>query len=339
MNCIDESLYNLIKGNLSNTENLDIYTSDEEWCIPGTSQSIEELKVIEYLLKRRMMFFDSNNVRDLDSNMHVVRISSAIGTDNIFIDNYWLDRLKRASSNPIPTGIDKSLSNYPRPDQEGNRFSGAPWFKSIRDLEIVLAGLGGIGSYLALLISRLGPSRLILLDPDVVEMTNLSGQLYDNDSIGYPKTQGCSLLINKYSSFRSYITITKNYQENPTVRPIMLCGFDNMDARKFFFEKWLNNSNGLFLDGRLAAEEFQIFCIDRLDEDSIRKYKEEWLFPSSEAERTICSYKQTSHMSNMIASVIVNLLVNYVTNQIIPYSRVLPFMTTYNCETMYMKCI
>ena len=43
-------------------------------------------------------------------------------------------------------------------------------------------------------------------------------------------------------------------------------------------------------------------------------------------------------MANMIASVMVNLFVNFVANQCNPIiDRDLPFFTTYNAETMFYK--
>ena len=46
------------------------------------------------------------------------------------------------------------------------RFKGADWFKIVQDQEIVLAGLGGIGSYVSFFLSRLGPKYLYLFDDD-----------------------------------------------------------------------------------------------------------------------------------------------------------------------------
>ena len=43
-------------------------------------------------------------------------------------------------------------------------------------------------------------------------------------------------------------------------------------------------------------------------------------------------------MSNMIASIVVNLFVNFVANKCEPIiDRALPFYTTYSAETMYLK--
>lgn len=90
----------------------------------------------------------------------------------------------------------------------------------------------------------------------------------------------------------------------------------------------------------MAAEEFQVFCIKGDDQFNIKKYREEYLFSDEEAEETICSYKQTTFMANMIASVMVNLFVNFIANQCNPIiDRDVPFYTSYNAETMYYKTV
>lgn len=52
-----------------------------------------------------------------------------------------------------------------------------------------IAGLGGLGSNLAAALVRIGVGRLILVDFDVVEPSNLNRQLYFADQLGLPKTE------------------------------------------------------------------------------------------------------------------------------------------------------
>ena len=88
----------------------------------------------------------------------------------------------------------------------------------------------------------------------------------------------------------------------------------------------------------MAAEEFQVFCIQGNDIRAMELYEKEWLFDDSEAEETLCSYKQTTFMANMIGSIIVNLFVNFVANECEPlFPRDVPFLTTYDASNMYFK--
>lgn len=228
-----------------------------------------------------------------------------------------------------------------------SRFSSALWYNKVQEHIITLAGIGGIGSHVGFLLSRLNPYNLYVYDDDKVEKNNLSGQFYSTLSFGRYKANALAMLLSKFSNYNRTYAYAKKYEPNDTATDIMICGFDNMIARKIFFNSWLQHisckseedrTNCLYIDGRLAAEEFQILCIKGDDDFNINKYEKEFLFSDSEADETICSYKQTSFCASMIASYIVNLYVNFCSNQCNPIiNRDLPFLTEYNAETMYLK--
>lgn len=231
------------------------------------------------------------------------------------------------------------------PDETTSRFSSAIWYEKVKEKDITLAGCGGIGSYVGFLLGRMKPARLVLYDNDTVEVANLSGQLFDGRFIGSYKVDALRTMINEYSYCFTIYTIHERYTQHSGVSPIMICGFDNMEARKVFFKKWeaaaLDSTDAgkyLFIDGRLAAEEFQVFAITGDNRAAMRKYEEEYLFSDEEAEETLCSYKQTSYMANMIASVMVNIFTNFCANECgLPFPRETPFLTTYRADYMYFK--
>lgn len=232
-------------------------------------------------------------------------------------------------------------------DESTSRFSSAIWYEAIQRKTVILAGVGGIGSYVGFLLARMKPTALFIYDPDIVETVNMSGQLYSREDVGNPKVSALSGMISKYCDYNSVFAIPERFDESNDASDIMICGFDNMAARETFFNKWLDHVRGkseakrancLYIDGRLAAEEFQVLCIKGDDEFNINRYEKEFLFSDIEADATVCSYKQTTFMANMIASVMVNLFVNFVANQCEPLiDRDLPFYTTYSAETMYYK--
>lgn len=221
-----------------------------------------------------------------------------------------------------------------------NRFQGASWFETAKNNEIILAGLGGIGSWTALLLSRLNPKSIYLYDDDKVEETNMSGQFYSDTVFGTTKIEAT---YHNLAHFSKYFAMCYNrkYDENSIKTPVMICGFDNMKARKVFFNNWFMNicdkdnnaSKCLFIDGRLNAEEFQIFCFTGDNMKAIKKYQEEYLFDDDEVENSICSYKQTSFCASMIASFITNLYINFCDNKKDGF-RPLPFLTYYNAYNL-----
>ena len=232
-------------------------------------------------------------------------------------------------------------------DEATSRFSSAIWYENIQKKTVILAGVGGIGSYVGFLLARMKPASMFIYDDDIVEAVNMSGQLYGQSDLGRPKVSALAEMIRNYAGYSSVFAVSERFTDESEASDIMICGFDNMAARKLFFNKWVSHvqskpeeerKNCLFIDGRLAAEEFQVLCIKGDDEYNINRYNNEFLFSDAEADETICSYKQTTFCANMIASYMVNLFVNFCANQCEPLiDRDLPFLTTYNAETMYLK--
>lgn len=233
--------------------------------------------------------------------------------------------------------------------QTTSRFSGAEWYEQIQKEEVILAGIGGIGSYIGFLLGRLSIKNLVLYDNDTVDIVNLSGQLYSMADVGRNKVDALGSMLGNYANFYRTTALSLKFEEGMLAGKVMICGFDNMVARKVYFNAWINlvnslpedeKKNCLFIDGRLAAEEYQILCMRGDDSYSINKYHEEFLFTDAQADITLCSYKQTTFMANQIASTMVNLFINFVANKCEPIiDRYLPFYIEYNAETMFFKTI
>lgn len=208
-------------------------------------------------------------------------------------------------------------------DESTTRFSGAEWFKEIQKARIIVAGIGGIGSNVAFQLARMIPANLTLYDDDVVEMVNMAGQLYSYNDIGKSKVDAIADMISRYTSMKQVLAIKDKFTSSKEPGDIMICGFDNMIARRVFFNSWNNHiqekskeekSKCLYLDGRLSMDTLQIFCITGDDEYNINRYNKEFLFADYEAEETVCSMKQTTYLACMIGSLMVNLFTNFIAN-------------------------
>ena len=229
-------------------------------------------------------------------------------------------------------------------DDSTARFSSALWYNEVQNLNILIAGVGGIGSWTALLISRLHPKNLVLIDSDTVEIHNLSGQLYGLSNVNKYKVDAMSEIIKDFSNYPKTMAVNENFTENSEPYDIMICGFDNMAARKLYFKKWLelvkkrndlDRKNCLFIDGRLNAEKFQVLSIVGDDYYSMGKYAKDFLFDDSEVIDGICSYKQTSYCAAMIGSFICNTLVNFACHN--NDERPVLFFQEYDAQSLTLK--
>lgn len=293
--------------------------------------------------------FVNENFKGLIEEAWAIRTSSSVEDNGDSIsfelseeEQAILDQAVEDAHQEIPTNSATLLV-----DEATSRFSSAIWYENIKKKTVTLAGVGGIGSYVGFLLARMKPAFMFIYDDDIVEAVNMSGQLYGQSDLGRPKVSALAGMIRNYAGYGNVFAMTERFTDESEASDIMICGFDNMAARRLFFNKWVNRvqskpeeerKNCLFIDGRLAAEEFQILCIKGDDEYNINRYNNEFLFSDAEADETICSYKQTTFCANMIASYMVNLFVNFCANQCEPIiDRDLPFLTTYNAETMYLK--
>ncbi len=240
------------------------------------------------------------------------------------------------------------VPEYSNIREETSRFSDAEWFKKVQEQTVILAGVGGIGSNMAIILAKLNPKALYLFDSDIVESVNLAGQFYSREDIGKLKSDAIAESIIKYTNYSSVFSCPRYYTNEETiVSDVMVCGFDSMSSRRNFFNKWHDNvlskpeeerKDCLFIDGRLTADEFQIFCMTGEDDYYIERYKNNFLFSDREAEQTRCSFKQTGYLADMIGAFMVNLLVNHCANLSNPLrSMPLPFLTSYKADVMYLN--
>lgn len=70
------------------------------------------------------------------------------------------------------------------------RHIGGPGQQALKRATIALVGMGGIGAPASLYLAAAGVGRLILIDPDSVDLGNLQRQvIYDTNDIGAPKVK------------------------------------------------------------------------------------------------------------------------------------------------------
>lgn len=285
-----------------------------------------------------------------------VAVDTAEGEDNetvtneVNLDEPEEDFNEEIPENPVEQVVEQPDENIEKikkiladnnDDEEHSRFKGASWYDIIQQKVIMLAGIGGIGSWTALLLARLNPKAIWLYDDDRVEVANMSGQLFGMDDCRKFKTSAMVDTIKRYTTFNDIFEKSERINSSSEATDIMICGFDNMEARKTYFTLWIKyirslpqdkRSNCLFIDGRLSIDTAQVFVMRGDDEYSQEQYYRKYLFSDWNAEATQCSLKQTSFMASFIGSVIANMLVNFCTED-----GELPFKTEYNSKFVLLK--
>lgn len=73
--------------------------------------------------------------------------------------------------------------------------------QKLQKARVAIAGLGGLGSNIAVMLARSGVGHLLLVDFDTVDTTNLNRQAYRIPHLGLPKTQALSQILREINPY------------------------------------------------------------------------------------------------------------------------------------------
>lgn len=107
-----------------------------------------------------------------------------------------------------------------------------------------IAGAGGLGTNIAVSLTRAGIGKLIVADFDKIEPSNLNRQQFFEDQIEMPKVIAILENLNKISQFTKYQVheIKLNPENIPLIYKdvdIMVEAFDKAEMKTMLIETWL----------------------------------------------------------------------------------------------------
>lgn len=114
---------------------------------------------------------------------------------------------------------------------------GASGQQKLRDAEVAVIGLGGLGSVSALYLALAGVGKLTLVDMDTVEMNNLHRQvLYSLSDIRYPKVEAAERRIKQINPEVNVNAVPENVRSENVASILegvqcVVDGLDNMQSR------------------------------------------------------------------------------------------------------------
>ena len=101
---------------------------------------------------------------------------------------------------------------------------------------VAICGLGGLGSHIAFALARAGVGRLILIDFDKVDISNLHRQQYQADQIGLYKTEALTETLKRIAPYVEIVSHSvrmteENFQELLQDADIICEAFDDAEAK------------------------------------------------------------------------------------------------------------
>ena len=108
--------------------------------------------------------------------------------------------------------------------------------KNFSSATVAICGLGGLGSNIAVTLARAGIGKLILIDFDHVDITNLHRQQYKVSQIGMNKTDALRNNLLEIAPYIEFETHTERVTEENAARLLqgadIICeAFDNAEAK------------------------------------------------------------------------------------------------------------
>ncbi len=116
--------------------------------------------------------------------------------------------------------------------------------EKLRGARVAVAGLGGLGSNIAVMLARSGVGHLLLVDFDMVDVTNLNRQMYFVPQIGKSKAEALTEIlhfINPYLEYESRCirVAPENVKELFASYPIVCEAFDQPDQKAMLVRELL----------------------------------------------------------------------------------------------------
>lgn len=121
---------------------------------------------------------------------------------------------------------------------------GTEVYEKLRESRVAVAGLGGLGSHIAVMLARSCIGTLRLIDFDYVDISNLNRQEYYVEDIGKPKTECLKEKLLKINPFLHIITdqvrVTGDNAEEIFKEEKIVCeAFDRADQKAMLINSLL----------------------------------------------------------------------------------------------------
>jgi sulfur carrier protein ThiS adenylyltransferase len=164
-----------------------------------------------------------------------------------------------------------------------------------------IVGCGGIGSFTAFALAKLGVSRLTLLDFDTVDELNVPNQMFTPDQVGQPKVTALA------STIRASTGCEPERRQEPLeagipLAPIVVSALDSMAARRaLWMQVRYRLDVKLLLDGRLGGENIVLYSVDPSNPTDVAGY-EATLHSDAEGEDQPCTARSIIDVGFAIAS-------------------------------------
>lgn len=178
------------------------------------------------------------------------------------------------------------------------------WFDPDRvAASATIVGCGGIGSFTAFALAKLGVQRLELVDHDVVDEHNVPNQLYEPQDVSASKVEALAHRI--WMSTHNDVQVHEHLlQEGVPLNDVVVSALDSMSARVDLWQQVRYKARcQLFLDARLGGEHVVLYAVNPASPDDVAGY-ERTLYSDDEASELPCTGRSIIDVGFAVGSLI-----------------------------------
>lgn len=200
------------------------------------------------------------------------------------------------------------------------------------EVEATIIGCGGIGSFAAVALAKLGVKRIRLVDDDVVSLHNLPNQFFRAGDVGKLKVEALAGLLAAVCGDVEVEPQNRRFARGDSIsgRGVVVSAVDSMEARKMIWASCkLNPRVTLFLDGRIGGELAYLYVVNPVDLGDVRRY-EATLFDDKDAEEVPCTRRAVIYVGFAMGA----LMAIAVAKKHAKGNRELPFQTVLDLGTL-----
>lgn len=185
-------------------------------------------------------------------------------------------------------------------------------------MPILVIGGGGIGSWSALALAKMGCQDLKVMDFDKVELHNTASQIYDEGNIGKNKVKALAETIEKMTSLKIGGIAEKWSKDSQFWSPITISGVDSIETRKEIWEAIpKDNKVNFYIDGRMAGNLIRIYIVDFSKKEMVENY-DKAINSKIEVEAQACTERAVVYNTFICGGLMANIVKKAVKNEELP---------------------
>jgi hypothetical protein len=184
---------------------------------------------------------------------------------------------------------------------------------------ISIIGAGGIGSWTAFALAKMGCLSITSIDFDKVEEHNLPSQMFAPEDVGLSKVDALQKIIRTFTG-TTIIPFSGKVQEYIAsglfLGKVVICAVDSLEERKKIWEmiKPLLGGIDLYIDARMGGDQLRIICVSPFNADSIVKYQKKMDSPIL-PDPTPCTERAVVYNTFMIGAMVASIVKKYAKKQ------------------------